>query len=150
MDYFCEACAAKPGWAFDATKAFRHSCQRCFQHRPCNDYSTKKPKVHVEAAPAAKDIVHTQINAQAEVKLPQAKGVQPVPVPVYEVQPPETKPEPAAVKPAPKFEAAPVDEAPCAVPTPDTLPDNRNETDKLLDALQPNRPGVKLEKTSKK
>lgn len=153
MDYFCQECAKKPGWEFDSKKAFRHACQRCFRSLPCNDYGHKKQKVVVAPAPAPKDIVHTQVNSQAEVKLPKAKGTPaPVPQPVYPVDPPaeakpELRPEP---KPEPKFEATPDAEAPCPVPAPLAPPDNRNETDKMLDSLQPNRPGVKLEKVAKK
>ena len=54
----------------------------------------------------------------------------PQPVPVYEVAPPET---PALVAP----------------PVLPVGPDTRTEIDKALDAIQPNRPGVKLNTVDK-
>lgn len=113
MDYFCKVCAGKPGWAFDDTKAFNHSCQRCFQFRPCNDYGKSGPKV--SAAPVAKDFVPQPVaTGHAECNLPKAKGL-----PVSEVRTPQ-----AAPQAAPEVQ--------------------KTEADMALDALQPNRPGIKL------
>lgn len=148
MDYFCQQCAAKPGWEFDEKNSFRHACQRCFQHKPCNDYHYKTGRPKAYAAPKPKELVPNQVNAQAQVDLPRAKPAPaPTPVPVYEVDAPDSKPiankEMEDCKPA---EAAPVEPpAPVAAAPSAAVVDNRTEADKALDALQPNRPGVRLE-----
>lgn len=108
MDYFCKECAAKPGWAFDdaAAAIVQHACQRCFQHRPCNDFAHKTGSRKQAPAPHPKTLVKAQESAHAQVDLPKAKRM------VLEDE-------------------------------------NKNDTDKVLDAIQPNRPGIKLE-TKKK
>lgn len=142
MDYFCSDCAAKPGWVFEHRVAFQHSCQRCFRNRPCNDY-TKKDAPKVSHAPAPKDLVRDAVNAQSEVTLPRAKGVPQVPVPVYPVEPPTPV---GATSDAPQPD---MDAAPCEAPVIPKAPDTRNEADKALDAIQPNRPGVKFKTVDK-
>jgi hypothetical protein len=113
MDYFCQACAARPGWEFDAAVAFRHSCQRCFQMKECNDYGYKTGRTKPSAAPLPKDLVKSQVNPHAEVALPKVKGHKEAP---------------------PKKAAEAVGES---------------EADKALAAVQPNRPGIKMEKVDK-
>ncbi len=110
MDYFCKACVAKPGWAWDDALAFNHSCQRCFQFRPCNDYGKKK----VAPAPQPNEIVTHAHAGHIDVKLPQAKGPTVLPT------------------------RAPQSHGPASAAP-------KNDTDAMLDALQPNRPGIKLE-----
>lgn len=133
MDIFCQFCASKPGWPWDATKVIQHTCQRCFQFKPCNDYSWRKAVVNAGPAPSPKDLVPKGINPQAQCDLPKAKVVQVPPVPVYPVEPPQ------------EAKAAVLD---CSLPLPGKPfpgePD-RTEVDMALDALQPNRPGIKLQ-----
>lgn len=141
MNYFCSECSAKPGWHFDHTKAFQHSCQRCFRNRPCNDY-TQPSKPKESPAPAPKDLVREAINSQSEVNLPRAKGHVPPPQPVYPVDPPGFKPDhsgPVHIEEVPLV-------PPPVIPAP---PDTRNEADKALDAIQPNRPGIKMKTVDK-
>jgi hypothetical protein len=140
MNYFCSECAAKPGWHFDHRISFQHSCQRCFRNRPCNDY-TKSDAPKVSHAPAPKELVRDAVNPHAEVNLPKAKGHVPTPQPVYPVPPPTPI---GATSDCPN-----PDVAPCAPPVIPQGPDLRNEVDKALDAVQPNRPGVKLESVDK-
>jgi hypothetical protein len=123
MDYFCKECAARPGWEFKEDAAFRHACQRCFQFKPCNDYAYKTGRKNTAPAPLPKDLVPKDhpLSAQyqsSECSLPKANLVPPTPVPVYPVAPPNVDPS-----------------------------DTRTEADKALDALQPNRPGIKLHTT---
>lgn len=134
MDYFCRECSSKPGWEWNDAKVIMHSCQRCFQMKQCNDYGYRKPKTVTSAAPDPKSLVATNINQHAQVDLPRAKGVQPpMPQPVYEVEPPVPS-APQVVAPAPIVNAG---------------PDERNDVDKALDAVQPNRPGVRLNTVDK-
>jgi hypothetical protein len=140
MDIFCQICSGKAQWPWDVTKVINHSCQRCFQVVACNDFSWRKPKQNVSAAPRPKDLVASPTE-HVDIPLPKAKGSiidqmkaeildkqaalgEPV-VTVPEVI--DVKPEPIPVKPA----------------------DGKNSTDKMLDALQPNRPGIKLESRRK-
>lgn len=153
MDYFCQQCSAKPGWPWDAAKAFQHSCQRCFRNLPCNDYAWRKPHVTQSPAPKPTDLVKEQINAHSQVDLPRAKGTPaPAPIPVYEATPPEEPKwnDPETRRVAPAQESVPTQPiAPAQPPTHPTQVDTRNDADKALDAVQPNRPGIKLQSIKK-
>lgn len=141
MDYFCEQCAKKPGWHFDPAKTFQHSCQRCFQNRPCNDYAHKKQKQHMAPAPKPTELVAKEVPVHIDIPLPRPKVVG-APVPVKEeIKPEEVIDESEAVVVEQQFGEAPV--AP-------VLPDTRSEADKALDAVQPNKPGIKLETKPKR
>jgi hypothetical protein len=124
LNAFCESCAKKPGWDFSHHLVVMRSCMRCMLHRPVNFYVAGKPVAESDAhaahhgspAPQPKDLVKSQVNQHAEVNLPKAKGSTVVP-------PPSTP-------------------ATASNPVP---PGEMTEADKALEAIQPNRPGVKLE-----
>lgn len=163
LNAFCEACAKKPGWDFKVEYVVQRSCMRCMLHRPCNFYVDKKPvhesvameKHHAEAAPKPKDLVKEQVNPHAECKLPPATG--------YGMPTPPAAPAPSApaeqAEPAVPAQGAVVAQSEAAVKeeaakapepapgTPATKP--QTDADKMLEALQPNRPGVRLETVKK-
>lgn len=106
---FCQDCASKPGWPFNALEAVNHRCNRCFQYRPCFDFTAMKGKRAKVAAQVGRDMKNeTGINPSYDCKLPQATLPAKPPVPVTVIE------------------------------------DERTEIDKILDATQPNRPGIKL------
>lgn len=127
--------------------------------KPCNDYNYKlmqRGVMHVEAAPAPKDLVHHQSVAHAQVNLPASTPpapVEPVPVVVVSNQqevaprglesPMTTGYMSVEPQPVPQVTAEkPVVPAPAPVPGPMTI-------DELIDMTQPNRPRITLE-TKKK
>ena len=114
MDIFCKTCSSKAGpeWVWNPDKVINHSCQRCYQMQPCNDFSWKTGRVKTSGAPAPRDLVQKPKEGHIDVQLPKAKGQQEAP--------PKVAPKPQSV-------------------------DGENETDRMINQLQPNRPGVKLE-----
>jgi len=103
----CQSCATKGNWPFEADKAFRRSCHRCFQFTLCNSYLTPGK---VSPAPDRRDLVPSK-GEHASSKLPKAKA---------ETKP-HSPPQPAAI----------------------------TDADKMLDAVQPNRKGIKLQTVRK-